>query len=164
MSGSSTARLRRILRPFRGHSQSFRAQLKRLLRANATGYAVTLAAAPILSRIYSPAAFGAFGLFLAFLSLTGGLGGMRYEAGILSARDRAEARELAMLAMLSAVLLGAITRSPFRGSSCWTCSRRAGCQPGRPPRFCSASSSPSATPRSDTRCTTSGTPQPWRVA
>ena len=114
MSDSSTARLRRrMLRPFRGHSQSFRAQLSRLLRANATGYAVTLVAAPILSRIYSPAAFGAFGLFLAFLSLTGGLGGMRYEAGILSARDRGEARELAMLAMLSAILLGAITAVAF---------------------------------------------------
>jgi lipopolysaccharide exporter len=114
---SCVDRLRTLSSRFRsifgGHSQNFQSQLRRLVRANSLAYAVALLTAPVLARIYSPEAFGAFGLFFAFLSLTSGVGGMRFEAGIVSARNRAEARELAALALSSSVVLGAFVSLVF---------------------------------------------------
>src|SRR5258708_9075758 len=57
----------------------------------ALGHVFTLAAGPLLTRIYGPADFGALGLFTSFLSVMTVAVALRYEVSIVSGRDEAEA-------------------------------------------------------------------------
>lgn len=71
-----------------------------LSRGSAMGHLFTLAAGPILTRLYGPREFGALGLFTSFLSVTGVGVALQYEASILSASDEQEAAYLTLAAVL----------------------------------------------------------------
>ena len=74
----------------------------------AIGHAFTLAAAPILTRIYGPSDFGALGLFTSFLSVMGVAVGLRYEFSIVSSKDECEAAYLMMASLLFALPVSAL--------------------------------------------------------
>src|SRR5215470_3860968 len=70
---------------------------------SALGHLFTLAAAPLLSRLYGPEDFGLLGLFASFLSITSVAVALRYEVSIVSGRDQAEAAYLTLASFLFAV-------------------------------------------------------------
>lgn len=87
-------------------------QVLTLLGGAGLAHVVSLAASPLLSRLYNPQEFGAFALFasvVAFLS-TGATG--RYEMAVILPASDDEARQLVVLALLVAcpvlVLTGAV--------------------------------------------------------
>lgn len=93
--------------------QGFRHKVTRLAGANAIAYAVALLSAPLLSRLYSPEDYGAFGLFIAFLSFSVAVGGLRFELGIVSAESDSEALRLACLALASGTVAGIAAGGAF---------------------------------------------------
>jgi len=73
-----------------------------LSAGSAVGHLFTLAAAPLLSRMYSPADFGGLGLFASFLSIISVAVALRYEVSIMSSQDEAEAAYLTFASFLFA--------------------------------------------------------------
>jgi O-antigen/teichoic acid export membrane protein len=69
----------------------------------AIGHAFTLAAAPLLTRMYGPADFGGLGLFTSFLTIMSVAVALRYEVSIVSGRDEAEAAYLTFASFLFAL-------------------------------------------------------------
>ncbi len=74
---------------------------------------ITIAATPALSRIYSPAEFGLFAVFMAASSLAATLVTLRYETSILVPVDDADSARLVrlilLLVLLGTVLLGLLS-------------------------------------------------------
>lgn len=92
--GSQLARLR---------SSPFIRNVGVLSGGSALGHLFTLAAAPILTRIYGPADFGTLGLFISFLNTMSVAVALRYEVSIVSGRDEAEAAYLTFASFLFAL-------------------------------------------------------------
>lgn len=65
----------------------------------AASYAVALAAAPVIARLYEPAAVGALSFFSSLVALAALVATGRYEQAIVLARNTGEARALAGLAL-----------------------------------------------------------------
>lgn len=74
---SSFARRAWLLR-----QSSFIANAGKLLAFTVLGQIITLASAPLLSRLFSPADFGKFGIFLMFAIAASGLASLSYDAAI----------------------------------------------------------------------------------
>jgi O-antigen/teichoic acid export membrane protein len=84
---------------------------------HAAAYGVMLAATPLLTRLFSPAAFGVFATYSALMSMAGVSICLRYEAAIpLPRRDRA-ARNLAALAVGLAVVLAIAWGAALAGAA-----------------------------------------------
>ena len=66
--------------------------------------AVTVAVLPVLSRLYTPAEFGMFGLFMSCLSIGGLISAGAYERAILLPREESEAAAVFGTALLIALL------------------------------------------------------------
>jgi len=66
------------------------------------GHCFTLAAAPLLTRLYLPHDIGNLGLFTAFLAVTVVTASLQYDVSIISASDEKEAAHLTMLSTLFA--------------------------------------------------------------
>ncbi|HEX5591389.1 MAG TPA: lipopolysaccharide biosynthesis protein [Candidatus Limnocylindrales bacterium] len=76
-----------------------------LASGTAVAQAISVAASPFLSRLYTPDAFGAFGVLVAIVSI-GAVGvGLRYEAAIPLADGDDEALAVVVLVLLLVVLL-----------------------------------------------------------
>ncbi|MGY0561502.1 lipopolysaccharide biosynthesis protein [Luteimonas sp. A277] len=72
--------------------------------ATALGQAVTLAAAPVITRLYGPEAFGQLGTFAALLAVAAPLATLSYHLAIVLPEQDARARQLSRLAIrISAV-------------------------------------------------------------
>jgi O-antigen/teichoic acid export membrane protein len=69
--------------------------------ALAQGSAIVVA--PLLTRIYSPADLGLFGVFYAFTSVAGAVACLRYDIATVSAHARSEAAALTVLSIIVAV-------------------------------------------------------------
>jgi O-antigen/teichoic acid export membrane protein len=69
---------------------------------------ITFLAAPVLTRIYSPADFGLFGTYAAIVALGAVASGLRYDLAIALPRREAGAANVAALAALAAIVLPAI--------------------------------------------------------
>jgi O-antigen/teichoic acid export membrane protein len=67
------------------------------------GHLFTLAAAPILTRLYLPSDIGNLGLFNAFIAVAAVAVSLQYDAAIVSASHQKEAAQLAILSMLLAI-------------------------------------------------------------
>lgn len=65
-----------------------------LSAGTAVAQAVSLAAAPIITRLYTPADLGLLSLFTSFLGVAAVGTSLKYELGIMSARDESEAAQL----------------------------------------------------------------------
>lgn len=68
-----------------------------------------MAFAPIITRLYGPEAFGLLGTFVAMLAVVTPMAALTYPIAIVLPKENAEAKGLAMLSMLLAVGLSAIT-------------------------------------------------------
>jgi O-antigen/teichoic acid export membrane protein len=71
-----------------------------LSSGSAFGHLFTLAAAPILTRVYGPKDFGALGLFTDFLGIVGVAVSLQYEISIVAGRDETEAAYLTFGAIM----------------------------------------------------------------
>jgi lipopolysaccharide exporter len=67
------------------------------------GHCFTVAAAPLLTRLYLPHDIGNLGLFTAFLAVTVVTASLQYDVAIISASDEREAAHLTTLSMLFAL-------------------------------------------------------------
>ena len=67
------------------------------------GHCFTVAAAPILTRLYQPHDIGNLGLFTEFLAVTAVAASLQYDVAIVSASEEKEAAHLATLSMLLAL-------------------------------------------------------------
>lgn len=68
-----------------------------LSSGQAMAQALAIAASPILTRLYDPDAFGAFGLLIAFSATLIVVSGLRYELAIVTAKDDESAANLLIL-------------------------------------------------------------------
>lgn len=93
------------------------ANVIKLAGGSAIGQALVLLSTPLITRIYSPAEMGVFGLFMAFISFTSVGVALRYDLAIVAARDKFEADVLLItsiaiatpfVVLASAVLYGMI--------------------------------------------------------
>jgi O-antigen/teichoic acid export membrane protein len=69
---------------------------------------VTVAAMPIMSRLYAPADFGVLAVFLAVSSIVGTAITLRYETSILLPKDESEAISLVLLSLALTLVLGLV--------------------------------------------------------
>ena len=83
---------------------------------------VTVAAAPLLARSYSPEAFGIFGALIGLGAVLGGVSGLKYELAIVLEREEASASDalrltlsiaaaFAVVFLLAAALVGSLSNS-----------------------------------------------------
>lgn len=70
---------------------------------SAGGYALSLAASPVLTRLYTPEEFGVFGVFGAIVAITSIFATMSFELGILGARNRSAAFQYVSSSVLLAL-------------------------------------------------------------
>lgn len=70
---------------------------------------VTMAATPILSRLYGPEAFGELGVFTSLLSIAGVAVTMRYDQAIVVENDDKKASDIFKLGFISVLLVTCIT-------------------------------------------------------
>ncbi len=76
---------------------------------HAAGYTFTLAAAPILSRLYSPESFGVLAVFLSLATTASTIATLRFDQAIvLPRRDRMAAALLALAICVVAIVSGAL--------------------------------------------------------
>jgi O-antigen/teichoic acid export membrane protein len=97
---TSIASLRNRLAP-RG---SFRADVLTLMTGTALGQALLLAIAPLLTRLFSPAAFGAFGAYLSLTAILGSVSTLRFDQALMLPSDEEEAASLLGAALLASAL------------------------------------------------------------
>jgi O-antigen/teichoic acid export membrane protein len=95
---------------FHPGSHSFFRNSAIVASGQAIGYALALAASPVLSRLYGPREFGLLAVFVTLTSVFGTLATMRYDNAIPLPKDERTAELLTALArwMLTSVTLGLI--------------------------------------------------------
>jgi O-antigen/teichoic acid export membrane protein len=103
---SAVARVRR---------SSFIKNVAVLTSGTVMGQAVVVLAAPVLSRIYSPAAFGVMGVVLAVAGPVAMMASLKYELAIVLAKDEKDASNLFVLAsgLVLATSLATLLAIPF---------------------------------------------------
>lgn len=77
-----------------------------LTMGTALAQLLAIAAMPVLSRLYSPGAFGALAVFMAVSSIVATAVTLRYETSILLPKEEGEATFLVLLSVALAMLLG----------------------------------------------------------
>lgn len=113
---------------------SFTRNVAVLLSGTVVAQAITLAAAPILSRLFPPAAFGALGVFSSVAGVAAVVANLRYEAAVVLPKSDDEAANLLALCglmtlstatlALALIALGgrwveSVTRLPGMGGMLW---------------------------------------------
>ncbi len=83
--------------PPSSHARPLRGPVLTLLSGSSLALALSYLAQPVLTRLYTPEAFGIMDAFVALASLLFVLGTLRYEDALLLPRDEAEARGLLRL-------------------------------------------------------------------
>ena len=73
------------------------------------GQAILIVCTPILTRIYTPAEFGVFALYLAITSITSVIATGRYEFAIMLPKKDIEAANIVVLSMMVAVGVSLLT-------------------------------------------------------
>jgi len=81
--------------------------LSRLLTGSMAGYAVLLAASPILTRLFSPEVFGGFAVFSGYVAVASVFMTLGFDMGIVNAARTIEARRFLGMAVASTILVGA---------------------------------------------------------
>ncbi len=84
---------------------SLRANVLMLMSGTALGQALLLATAPILTRLFAPATFGAFGAYLSLAAILGSLSTLRFDYALMLPREEEEAASLLGAALLSAAVV-----------------------------------------------------------
>ena len=81
---------------------SFRADVATLMTGTALGQLLVLAVSPLLTRLFTPAAFGAFGVYLSLAAILCALSTLRFDQAIMLPKEADEAAPLFWAALLSA--------------------------------------------------------------
>lgn len=89
-------------------SIGFRSATMRVTLGSATGYLVTLALTPVLSRIYGPAAFGISATIIAVISVFTGVSTFRMEIFAQRSTDERESRTFFIGALCAAAVWGLV--------------------------------------------------------
>lgn len=103
-----TARGRALVQRFKPQSASVRNVLK-LAGGTAGSQVITVAAAPILTRLYGPESFGVLATFASILALLNVVSSLRYELAIAVPEDDAEAIALVWLCFVLVAISTALT-------------------------------------------------------
>jgi len=90
------------------HSFPFAMNVVVLSGGASLGHLFTLAAAPILTRIYLPDDIGNLGLFNAFLAVAAAAASLQYDVAIVSATGQKEASQLAILSTVLTLPMSAV--------------------------------------------------------
>jgi O-antigen/teichoic acid export membrane protein len=90
-------------------SSRLRRAVATLIGGNAAAFILPLVASPLLTRLYEPAAFGVFALFVAITATVGSVAGARLEQAIPVPRARSVAVRLALLAASAVVVTSLLT-------------------------------------------------------
>lgn len=80
---------------------------------SALGQTFTLALAPLITRLYLPDNLGQLGLFTAFINIAVLAASLRYELGIVSARNDGEAAQLTLCSFLLALPVSTVAALTF---------------------------------------------------
>jgi O-antigen/teichoic acid export membrane protein len=75
------------------------------MSGTAGGQAITMAAAPIITRLYGPEAFGLLGTFIAILAIVTPLAALTYPIAIILPKQDVDAKGLAKLSIILAVFM-----------------------------------------------------------
>ena len=79
-----------------------------LAGGTAAAQAVTMAAAPFVTRLYGPEAFGVQGVFMSLLSIALPLAGLTYPVAIVLASDDDEARDIESVSWIISLVIALI--------------------------------------------------------
>lgn len=90
-------------------SSSFFRNVLKLAGGTALGQGVVILCSPVLSRIYAPSEFGAFGVFSAAILILNALDSMRYEMAIPLPRRKRSAENLLALCATLVLITSALT-------------------------------------------------------
>jgi O-antigen/teichoic acid export membrane protein len=88
-----------------------------LSTSSVTSQGIVVLVTPLLSRMYTPADFAAFGVFMAITSVFGLIACAGYERAIVVAADDREARSLVTICITLAALSGALSMGLLRACS-----------------------------------------------
>jgi lipopolysaccharide exporter len=88
---------------------SFRADVAILMTGSALGQLLLLVVSPLLTRLFTPAAFGAFGVFLSLAAIMNALSTLRFDQALMLPQEAEEAAPLFWAALLSAVVVSTAT-------------------------------------------------------
>ncbi len=90
-------------------STTFEGNVLRLFSGTGIGQIISLAAAPILTRLFAPEAFGIAAIYTAVTGIIGSFVCLRYEQAIVLPEDDAEAVNILSLCLMAAVAVSGIT-------------------------------------------------------
>lgn len=93
----------------RNTGSSFSNDVLKLVSGTTIAFAVTLLAAPFLTRFYSPEDFGNLAIFVSIISILGVVGCLRYQMAILIPEEDDEAASVFNLSLISAVIVTLVT-------------------------------------------------------
>lgn len=93
----------------RRRGSSFRGDVLRLASGTGIAQAISILAAPVITRLYSPQAFGVAATFISITALLGVIACLRYELSIVLPKDDHDAANLVAVSMLASLLLSAIS-------------------------------------------------------
>ena len=88
---------------------TFKGDVLRLVSGTGLAQVITLLAAPILTRLYAPEAFGVAALFASITGILGVLACMRYELAIVLPDNDREAANLLAVSLVMTVLMAGLT-------------------------------------------------------
>jgi len=101
--------MKRIISLLSATGSPLRRNFVRVARANVVAQAAGLAASPVLSRIYSPADFGAFALFMSVAGLAVAVCTWRFDWSVPNTRHPATAAALMVLGFLALAISSLVT-------------------------------------------------------
>ena len=87
----------------------FASDILKLVSGTAFAQIITILASPILTRLYSPEAFGFLAIFISITSIIGVIACMRYELAIMLPKSDEKAANLLALCLLSVVAISGLT-------------------------------------------------------
>jgi O-antigen/teichoic acid export membrane protein len=90
-----------------------------LVSGTAAAQCISLLATPILSRLYTPAAFGQLGVFVSLAGMGAVIANLRYETAIVIADGDGEAANLVAVALSASVGISAVTALALLLSAEW---------------------------------------------
>jgi O-antigen/teichoic acid export membrane protein len=71
------------------------------------GQLLLVLVSPLLTRLYAPAEFGVLAVFMSLNGILGGIASLRYEHGVIAARDEADAVDMVWVTLIASVAYAA---------------------------------------------------------
>lgn len=88
---------------------SFRANVLTFMTGTVIAQCITVAVSPILTRLFTPEAFGAFGVYVSLVSMLVAASTLRYEQALVLPREHKDAAHLFWAALLSVTGVSAVS-------------------------------------------------------